>query len=46
MEQGLAVAQVTLGSWRVLPSLRPASGVSATMIQNVGNHLRRVWRAC
>lgn len=23
---------------------RPASGVAATMMQNVGNHLRRVWR--
>lgn len=27
-----------------LPPRRPASGVSATMIQNVGNHLRRVCR--
>lgn len=29
---------------RVLPALRPASGVSAAMIQNVGNQLRRVCR--
>ncbi|KAM7098508.1 acyl-coenzyme A thioesterase 11 isoform 4-T4 [Molossus nigricans] len=40
-EPGCCSGDSRLDSRRVLPSVRPASGVSATMIQNVGNQLRR-----